>query len=47
MEYYACQYVPKNVVIAVAGNVTHDEVVTLSMRRWRPAPGEPDALAPR
>lgn len=37
-EYHARQYVPGNVVVSVAGNVTHDEVVTLldeHMGAWK------------
>lgn len=48
MDYHASQYVPGNVVISIAGNVTHEEVVALvngvmgswagdTPMPWRPA----------
>ncbi|MEX2374652.1 MAG: pitrilysin family protein [Dehalococcoidia bacterium] len=47
MDYYARQYVPGNVVVSVAGNVSHEEVVALvdeAMGAW--AGGEPIGWRP-
>jgi predicted Zn-dependent peptidase len=47
MDYHKVQYVPGNVVVAVAGNVTHEEVVNLvgeQMGSWRD--GEPLTMKP-
>ena len=47
VDYYSKQYVPSNVVIAVAGNVEHDEVVGLldeAMGSWQG--GQPIAWHP-
>jgi predicted Zn-dependent peptidase len=47
VDYHAKQYVPGNVVVSIAGNVTHDEVVTRLtelMSDWKagtPLPWEP------
>ena len=47
LGYFAEQYVPNNVVVAVAGNVTHEEVVqsvTEGLGGWQP--GKPSAWMP-
>ena len=47
MDYHKVQYVPGNVVVSVAGNVTHEEVLNLvgeQMGAWRN--GEPLTMEP-
>lgn len=47
VDYHQVQYVPGNVVVAVAGNVTHEEVLNLvgeQMGAWRD--GEPLTMEP-
>ncbi|MBI4498920.1 MAG: insulinase family protein [Chloroflexi bacterium] len=47
LGYLARQYPPNNVVIAVAGNVTHEEVVSLVQQELREVPaGQPTAWYP-
>jgi predicted Zn-dependent peptidase len=46
-EHYAARYRPENLVVAVAGNVGHDEVVTLVQRAFDGVLGEADPQPPR
>jgi predicted Zn-dependent peptidase len=49
LAYIAARYVPNNVVVSVAGNVTHDQVVQEAQRLlgdWRPGPVPPYLPAP-
>ena len=41
LDYLQRQYSPRNTVVSVAGNVSHDQVVQAAQRHfgsWRPAP---------
>src|SRR5207248_847472 len=47
LNYLHHQYVPNNIVVSVAGSISHDEVVNLIARElddWRP--GEPSSWFP-
>jgi predicted Zn-dependent peptidase len=46
-EHYAARYRPENLVVAVAGNVDHDAVVTLVQRAFGSVLGEADPEPPR
>ena len=47
-RYFRAQYVPSNMVLSVAGNVTHEAVVDAASRWLGPAPeGEPHDGTPR